>query len=198
LQSPHAECDERGEVTTEDAMLQLIQRYAAVVSSDTIAYQTSAYGERRGDGTWCGCLVFTPVGGGRVVVTAQETTQSTLAALAHWAAHISPVYLEGALHRALALRPEAQLERRLEDLERIEVEVNAQATELERAAQFARSEALAAERERAETERALASARADAATAEAILHDHAAARARAEAKAAHHMSTARTRSGRDR
>jgi hypothetical protein len=180
-------------------MLVLVQRYTAVVNAETDVYHASAYGERQLDGTWHGYLGFVPIGGGRLIVTARETTQSTFEALSYWAAGINTVvYLEGALQRALAQQPEVQLERRLAEIERIEASALLQATELERAAAIARKEAALAERRREETERALAAARVDAAEADALLHEQAAERAHAEAKAAERVTKGRSRSTRTR
>lgn len=61
---------------------------------------------------WHGFIGFKSPGGDRPLMTGSETTQRTLAALHHWATGITPVYLEGALQRALTGQPEAQLERR--------------------------------------------------------------------------------------
>jgi hypothetical protein len=166
------------------AMLDFLRRFATVVSSEAIAYRAVAYGEKQPNRMWNGYVVFLPADGGRALITPRETTQSTWQSLLSWAAGLSPIYLEGALHRALAVTPEAQLERRLSEIERIEADAYAQATALERAAETARAEASLAHRKRAQTERALATARAEAAAENAMLHEQAATRARAEARAA--------------
>jgi hypothetical protein len=144
-------------------MLDVVHRYGAAVRSGSTVYHASAYAERQDDGTWHGYLVFTPAGGGRTVVTPRETTQSRRDALSYWAGGISPVYLEGALERAIALQPEVQLERRLEEIARLEADARAEVANLERAAAAARAVANLTERQREETARALADARAEAA-----------------------------------
>jgi hypothetical protein len=102
-------------------MLVRILQYPDRIASGRDVYRVSAHGERQEDGRWSGFLVFTPIIGGRSVMTERETTQSSFEALDHWARGISAVYLEGAIERALALQPEARLERQLADIERLEV-----------------------------------------------------------------------------
>jgi hypothetical protein len=67
-----------------------------------------AMGRQRKDRTvWEGWLEFTPVGGRGIIRRSQiETTQPNREALAYWASGVEPVYLEGALERAIASRPE--------------------------------------------------------------------------------------------
>jgi hypothetical protein len=148
-------------------MLVRILQYPNRIASGRDVYRVSALGERQEDGRWSGYLVFTPITGGRSVMTARETTQSSFETLDHWARGVSAVYLEGAIERALALQPEARLERQLADIERLEADAALQAEELERAAAIARAEAQLAAAQRAETERALAEVRAETAEAEA-------------------------------
>ena len=50
---------------------------------------------------WEGWVEFIPLGDGEPIRTPRETTQPDFAALVHWAQGLSPVYLEGALVRAL-------------------------------------------------------------------------------------------------
>ena len=70
--------------------------------ADTV-YTAQAWGEHRDDGLWHGWIEFVPSdSGGPVLSTGQETSQSNLDALTYWAAGLEPVYLEGALARALA------------------------------------------------------------------------------------------------
>src|SRR5688572_21481544 len=118
-------------------MLVRILQYSDRVASGRDVYRVSAHGEGEEDGRWSGYLVFTPIIAGRSVMTARETTQSSFEALDHWARGISPVYLEGAIERALALQPEARLERQLADIERLEIDAALEAEELERAAAIA-------------------------------------------------------------
>lgn len=147
-------------------MLLPVALYPDLVTSAGVTYRASAHAERQDDGRWSGYLVFTPVTGGRSVMTARETTQSSFEALHRWAQSISVVYLEGAIERALAQRPEARFERQLADIERFEADAELLAEDLERAATVARAEAHLAAEKRVDLERSLAEVRAEAAEAE--------------------------------
>ena len=70
-------------------------------TTDGTAYTVTACGRERPDGTWEGWLEFTPDDTSPVLRSGRETTQPSLADLRYWATGITPVYLEGALHRAL-------------------------------------------------------------------------------------------------
>jgi hypothetical protein len=90
-------------------MDQLIHEFTSVVAdADGHAYTTRAMGrQRKGRTVWEGWLEFSPVGGRGMVRRSQvETTQPNREALAYWASGIEPVYLEGALERAIASRSE--------------------------------------------------------------------------------------------
>jgi hypothetical protein len=142
---------------------------------------------------WDGWLVFFPVGGGRVIATDRETTQPSLAALTYWASGLTPVYLEGALVRALSLQPELQLARELDELERLETTAAARAVTLETAAELARAESRLAGVARERTEDRFLGAVAATSEAEAAAHEQAAAAARKTAKAAEKAQRSRTR-----
>ena len=74
-----------------------------VRSADGTEYEARVCGARRGDGTWAGWLEFRPVtGAGATLRTGQETSQPDRGALDYWAGGLEPVFLEGALVRALA------------------------------------------------------------------------------------------------
>ena len=85
-------------------MLQTIHRFSERVIFGSSTYAARVIGERQRDGRYTGRVAFLPVGHGPVLVTAVETTQSNVDALQHWAARLSPVYLDGALARAIARR----------------------------------------------------------------------------------------------
>jgi len=68
--------------------------------ADTV-YVAEVWGERRDDGLWHGWIEFVPSDGGPVLSTGQETSQSNLEALTYWATGLEPVYLDGALARAI-------------------------------------------------------------------------------------------------
>ncbi|HEY8149240.1 MAG TPA: hypothetical protein VIK51_10085 [Vicinamibacteria bacterium] len=59
------------------------------------------YAEPNGRTTWAGFIEFVPAKGDRAVRTEHETTQSNIEGVAYWGTGLEPVYLEGALSRAL-------------------------------------------------------------------------------------------------
>ena len=81
----------------------LLEFDTLVIAKDGTAYRAVACGSPARDGThrWHGCIEFAPVTGGRVIRTPRETTQRDRADTAMWATGLTPVYLEGALRRAL-------------------------------------------------------------------------------------------------
>lgn len=64
-------------------------------------YRIRVCGRERQDGTWEGWTEFDAGDGSPVLRTPRETTQPNLADLQYWATGLTPVYLEGALQRAL-------------------------------------------------------------------------------------------------
>jgi hypothetical protein len=88
------------------AVVFIHEHSVAVTDRFGIAYRARVYGEERSDGSWKGWLEFVPEGTaslqpGRRCRTEQETTQPDRAALEYWAGGLEPIYLEGALARAL-------------------------------------------------------------------------------------------------
>lgn len=84
-----------------------IHEYTAeIADADGHAYSARAMGrQRQGRTVWEGWLEFSPVGGRGIVRRSPiETTQPNREALAYWASGIEPVYLEGALERAIVSR----------------------------------------------------------------------------------------------
>jgi hypothetical protein len=79
----------------------LVTFKTAVVSPDRIAYQARACGAQSPDGGWAGWIEFTPADGGKAIRTGRETTQPNRTDTEYWATGLTPVYLEGALKRAL-------------------------------------------------------------------------------------------------
>jgi hypothetical protein len=51
--------------------------------------------------TWQGWIEFIPVDGGTIVRSGRETTQPNRSDLVYWATGLTPIYLQGALRRAL-------------------------------------------------------------------------------------------------
>ena len=64
-------------------------------------YIAQACGRECDDGHWEGWLEFVPLDGGVVVASARETTQPNRVDTEYWATGLTPIYLEGALQRAL-------------------------------------------------------------------------------------------------
>jgi hypothetical protein len=88
-------------------MDELIHEFTSeVADADGHLYTARAIGRQRQARTvWEGWFEFAPLGGRGIVRRGQvETTQPNREALAYWASGIEPVYLEGALARAIASR----------------------------------------------------------------------------------------------
>jgi hypothetical protein len=173
-------------------MLSLAHHYVESIAVRGRTYRARVYGAVDADARWGGWIIFFPVGGGRAIATARETTQSSLANLTRWASGLTSTYLEGALARALALTPEAQMARELERLERLETSAEVRAETFERAAEAARSEATLAEAARERAEDGYLATVADAAEREAEAHDAAAALSRNTGDAAERALRRRT------
>ncbi|TMG51437.1 MAG: hypothetical protein E6H91_03260 [Chloroflexi bacterium] len=76
-----------------------------VADADGHTYVARAVGRARKNGTWVGWIEFTPRGtGGMIRRSPIETLQPNRAALEYWASGLEPVYLEGALERAITSR----------------------------------------------------------------------------------------------
>jgi hypothetical protein len=180
----------------EVMMFHRIQKYDPIYRGGRW-YRPRAFGDRQPDGTYDGWLVFFPIdfpidGSSAIAAPGPETTQSTWALLAVWAADVTLGYLEGALARALtaAQQPllidqlaDAEYEA-LEDAERLErsAAVERTAADLdEAAASAARADAKRIRRQRLDTERALAATEEAAAKREAGVLAQAAREARAVA-----------------
>lgn len=95
-------------------MLALAQHFDELITTPEGDYRARVCAQLQEDGRWGAWIVFVPTAGGRSISTDRETTQSNLADLIYWASGLTPVYLQGALRRALALQAEAQLARRLD------------------------------------------------------------------------------------
>jgi hypothetical protein len=143
-------------------MFQLVRKYEAVADAAGAVYQPRAYGELQLDGTWDGWLVFFPIPTGVAITTERETIQPSFADLVRWSDTIGPVYLEGALERALRLDAEPLLSARLAELSLIERQAAEDAIALDMAAAEARADAAAAADDAAVHESAAAAARAEA------------------------------------
>jgi hypothetical protein len=72
-----------------------------ILGEDGVVYRAQIAGAAMPDGRWEGWVEFIPISGGPPLRTPRETTQPNRRDAVHWAAGITAVYLEGALHRAL-------------------------------------------------------------------------------------------------
>jgi len=83
----------------------LIHEFTHAVLLGGRFFQARARGRERPDGTWTGWLEFEAQDlPGEVLATGEETSQPNLAAIEYWAGGLEPIYLEGALGRALDRR----------------------------------------------------------------------------------------------
>ena len=81
----------------------VIREHPVKVIDGGTAYDVRIWGEERHDGMWEGWLEFYPNDTKSILFrTGQETSQPNRDALEYWADGLEPVYLEGALARALA------------------------------------------------------------------------------------------------
>jgi hypothetical protein len=178
------------------SMFQRIAEFEVIVGANGQWYRPRVYGDVSPDGLWGGFVVFFPLAGGNIVSTPRETTQSSYAALKHWALALDSVYLEGALARALNASAGVPLPTVLVDLATAEASAAADAIALHRAAERAGIEADSETRAAEMHEEAAAVARENAARLareQEELEELAdeATRADAEAAASAHESVAR-------
>jgi hypothetical protein len=84
-------------------MADLIHQHSTVVRTrEGTKYRALIYAARRHDGTWSAWIEFQPTDPSRPTLrTDQETSQPDRRAVDYWAGGLEPVYLEGALARAL-------------------------------------------------------------------------------------------------
>ncbi len=79
----------------------LVEFSEPVSDKDGITYAARACGAEMDNGNWQGWIEFVPVNGGEVLRSGRETTQPNRIDTVYWATGLTPVYLEGALERAL-------------------------------------------------------------------------------------------------
>ena len=72
-----------------------------VVANDGAIYMARACGSEMDNGMWQGWLEFLPIESGEAVRSSRETTQPNRQDTEYWATGLTPIYLEGALDRAL-------------------------------------------------------------------------------------------------
>jgi hypothetical protein len=87
----------------------LIQFETVIVGDDGDKYYAQACGGPMPDGLWEGWIEFIPLDGGTSLRSPRETTQPNRSDAVYWASGLTPVYLAGALNRALdAITPRAK------------------------------------------------------------------------------------------
>ena len=79
----------------------LLEFPAAIVARDGTQYEARACGAELPEGIWQGWIEFRPLDGGEPIRSTRETTQPNRVDAEYWAGGLTPVYLEGALERAL-------------------------------------------------------------------------------------------------
>jgi hypothetical protein len=83
-------------------MPEVFTEFEATIRDETgREYVARACGRECNDGHWEGWLEFVPLDGGVVVRSVRETTQPNRVDTEYWATGLTPIYLEGALRRAL-------------------------------------------------------------------------------------------------
>jgi hypothetical protein len=88
-------------------MSEVLHDYGILYGEDGTAYHVRAYGSELDDTLWQGWIEFEPVTGpGPSLRSPRETTQPNRIDTAYWASGLTPVYLEGALKRALNPTPD--------------------------------------------------------------------------------------------
>lgn len=82
-------------------MAEVLVEFTDAVTADGRSYIARACGSEMRDGMWQGWIEFVPVNEGEPVRSSRETTQPNRQDTEYWATGLTPVYLEGALKRAL-------------------------------------------------------------------------------------------------
>ena len=84
-------------------MAEVLLEYAeSVRSRDGRTFAARACGGPMDDARWQGWIEFVPADGGPAVRSGRETTQPNRTDTEYWATGLTPVYLQGALERALS------------------------------------------------------------------------------------------------
>jgi hypothetical protein len=82
-------------------MAEVLVSFETSVSDELGTYHARAVGRPADDRMWEGWLEFVPIDGhGEVLVSGVESRQPEREHLVYWATGLTPIYLEGALHRA--------------------------------------------------------------------------------------------------
>lgn len=88
-------------------MAEVLLEYRTLVVADAGVYRARAHGAPARDHTprWVGWIEFLPLDGGPLLRTPRETTQPNRVCTVYWSTGLTPVYLRGALQRALERLP---------------------------------------------------------------------------------------------
>jgi hypothetical protein len=73
---------------------------SAIGCATAAEFRAQACGAPMSDGRWTAWVEFIPLDGGQPLRSPRETTQPNRTDAEYWAGGLTPVYLEGALHRA--------------------------------------------------------------------------------------------------
>ena len=89
-------------------MTDVLHAFGEAIKDHRGAFDGRVIGRQAGDGTWEGWLEFAPANGTDSLVTDVESRQQTHLQLLRWASGLTPVYAEGALHRAHPAAPASE------------------------------------------------------------------------------------------
>ncbi len=81
-------------------MAEVLAQFSHRVVDGAAAFRAQACGAPMSDGRWTAWIEFIPLDGGQPLRSPRETTQPNRVDAEYWATGLTPVYLEGALHRA--------------------------------------------------------------------------------------------------
>jgi hypothetical protein len=85
-----------------NAMAEIFEEFSHIlVDENGVRYHAHSCGSEMPDGKWQGWLEFVPLDGAAAIRSGRETTQPNRNAMMYWTTGLTPVYLEGALQRAL-------------------------------------------------------------------------------------------------
>jgi hypothetical protein len=79
----------------------LLEFSAPVAGPEGRLYDARAVGAEMDDGLWHGWIEFSSADVSEILATDRETTQPNRTDAVYWATGLTPIYLEGALTRAL-------------------------------------------------------------------------------------------------
>ena len=86
-------------------MAEVLVTFNDTITAGGVPYRARACGREMADGRWEGWIEFDALDKSDVLRSGRETTQPNRTDTAYWATGLTPVYLEGALDRALHPTP---------------------------------------------------------------------------------------------